>query len=154
MNQGWQTLSFSELTPNTLYALLRLRSAIFVVEQECAYLDLDDLDQQSIHMLLWENDQLSAYQRCLPPGASYPESSIGRIVVNPNFRGKALGHTLVQRGIDFNLKTWPGSGIVIHAQAHLEPFYAELGFVSEGEPHLEDGILHCHMRYVTGRAET
>lgn len=149
MTQGWQTLKFNELTPHTLYTLLRLRSAIFVVEQACAYLDMDDLDQQSTHMLYWEEGALCAYQRCLPPGASYPESSIGRIVVSPNYRGKTMGSALVQRGIDFNLKTWPDSEIVIHAQAHLKDFYGALGFVAEGEPHLEDGIMHCHMRYVT-----
>ncbi|MFK7976255.1 MAG: GNAT family N-acetyltransferase [Halioglobus sp.] len=153
MNDGWQTLRFDELAPETLYAILRLRSEIFVVEQECAYLDMDNLDQQSTHMLMWQSGKLCAYQRCLPPGASYLESSIGRIVVDPTLRGKALGYTLVQRGIDFNTTTWPESGIVIHAQAHLEKFYGRLGFVAEGEAHLEDGILHRNMRYVTAPVE-
>lgn len=151
MPEGWQTLSFEDLTPQTLYAVLRLRSEIFVVEQACAYLDMDNLDQQAVHMLLWESGKLIAYQRCLEPGASYAESSIGRIVVDPAARGQSMGHTLVQRGIDHNFQKWPTIDIVIHAQAHLEKFYGQLGFVAEGEPHLEDGILHCDMRLATAR---
>ncbi len=147
MTERWITFSFAELTTQQLYEVMRLRQQVFVVEQECAYLDLDNLDPQATHMLYRQEEQLSAYQRCLPPGLSYPESSIGRIVVNPAARGQQLGRALVQRGIDFNLETWPQHDIVIHAQAHLQPFYGSMGFVGEGDEHLEDGILHRHMRY-------
>ena len=146
MSDTWQTLEFHALGVEQLYEVLRLRARIFVVEQECAYLDIDDLDQQAFHMLCHRGDSLVAYQRCLPPGVSFAESSIGRIVVDPALRGQAMGRDLVQRGIDFNRQRWPGSDIVINAQAHLEPFYASLGFVGEGETHWEDGILHRHMR--------
>ena len=102
-------------------------------------------------MLYWQGETLGAYQRCLPPGVSYAETSIGRIVVDPSLRGQALGQQLVQRGIDFNLSRWPDVDILINAQAHLEAFYSRLGFVGEGDTHVEDGILHRHMRYTADR---
>jgi ElaA protein len=147
MTLQWQTLSFTELTGTGLYAVLRLRQEVFVVEQNCAYLDLDNLDQHATHMLGMRDGELLAYQRCLPPGLSYPESSLGRIVVCPVVRGQQLGSVLVRRGIEHNLLRWPGSGIRISAQAHLQNFYATLGFVAEGNEYLEDNILHRQMRY-------
>ncbi len=143
----WESTSFSELTLETLYTVLKLRQTVFVVEQNCCYLDLDDLDQHSAHLLAWRNDQLLAYARCLPPGLCYPESSIGRVIVAPTGRGKDLGSELVQRGIDYNLANWPGTGIRIGAQAHLQGFYGALGFVAEGDSYIEDGIPHIHMIY-------
>lgn len=153
MNEHWQTVNFDELSGGALYEVLRLRSSIFVVEQECAYLDMDNLDQQALHMLYWKDQTLCAYQRCLVPGASYEGSSIGRIVVAPECRGENLGRELVQRGITFNFQRWPNHDICIHAQAYLQKFYASLGFVGEGDEHLEDGILHRHMRYAKPRVE-
>ncbi len=147
MTLEWQVLSFSELTGERMYAVLRLRQQVFVVEQNCAYLDLDNLDQQATHMLCLRDGGLLAYQRCLAPGLSYPESSLGRIVVCPAMRGQELGKELVRRGIEHNLLRWPGSGIRINAQAHLQNFYAALGFVAEGNEYLEDNILHRQMRY-------
>jgi ElaA protein len=143
----WDTLLFTELTTPWLYAVLRLRQEVFVVEQRCAFLDLDGLDQQSTHMLCRSGNELLAYLRCLPPGLVYTESALGRIVVCPDMRGQQLGKELVQRGIDHNLSQWPGHGIRISAQSHLQPFYASLGFVGEGEEYLEDDILHRQMRY-------
>jgi ElaA protein len=143
----WQVLSFSELTGEQMYAALRLRQQVFVLEQNCAYLDLDNLDQQATHMLCLRDGGLLAYQRCLAPGLTYPESSLGRIVVCPAMRGQQLGKELVRRGIEHNLLQWPGSGIRINAQAHLQNFYAALGFVAEGNEYLEDNILHKQMRY-------
>lgn len=143
----WQVSAFDALSPRQLYAALRLRQAVFVVEQDCVYQDLDDLDQDSLHLLCWRGGELLATQRCLPPGLSYPESALGRIVVAPAARGLQLGRELVQRGIDHNLAQWPGSGIRIGAQAHLERFYGSLGFVRDGDNYLEDGIPHVHMNY-------
>ncbi len=141
----WDTLDFDELDTAQLYQLLKLRQDVFILEQECFYLDLDDKDQASRHMLCRRDGELLAYQRCLPPGASYAESSIGRIVVSPAGRGMQLGRELVQRGIDHNQQRWPGHPIRIGAQAHLEGFYASLGFETMGEPYMEDGILHVEM---------
>lgn len=146
MAQDWLNTPFASLEAAQLYALLQLRQEVFVVEQNCAYPDLDGLDQQGWHMRCVEGELVLAYQRCLPPGISYPESSLGRIVVSPKARGTGLGRELVQRGIDFNRQQWPESDVYIGAQAYLEAFYGSLGFISEGMPYLEDGILHIHMR--------
>src|SRR5262245_14691867 len=108
MTLKWQTLAFSQLTLESMYAVLRLRQQVFIVEQGCAYLDLDNLDQQAIHMLCTGDGKLLAYQRCLAPGLSFAESSLGRIVVCPSQRGQQLGRELVQRGITHNLSRWPG----------------------------------------------
>jgi len=143
----WQTSAFGELSLEALYAALQLRQAVFVVEQNCPYQDLDDLDKEAFHMLCWRDGKLLATQRCLPPGRCYTQSAIGRIVVSPEARGLKLGRELVQRGIDFNLAQWPGSGIRIGAQAYLLDFYTGLGFVSEEDDYVEDGIPHVHMRY-------
>lgn len=146
MTLHWLNTPFAALDAAQLYALLQLRQEVFVVEQNCAYADLDGLDQQGWHMRCLDGDTVLAYQRCLPPGVSYPESSLGRIVVSPWARGTGLGRNLVQRGIDFNRQQWPQSDIYIGAQAYLEAFYSSLGFVSEGGSYLEDGIPHLHMR--------
>jgi ElaA protein len=143
----WHTLTFPELGPERLYAVLRLRQEVFTVEQDCVYLDIDNRDQGATHMLCMEGETLLAYQRCLPPGAEREESGLGRIVVSPGMRGRRLGRELVQRGIEHNTRRWPGRDILINAQAHLQPFYASLGFVPEGEEYLEDGIPHRRMRY-------
>ena len=146
MTPRWLNTPFRALDAAELYALLQLRQSVFVVEQNCPYPDLDGLDQQGWHMRCLRGDVVQAYQRCLPPGVAYAESSLGRIVVNPDVRGTGLGRELVQRGIDFNRQQWPQTDIYIGAQAYLLGFYSSLGFVSEGEPYLEDGILHIHMR--------
>jgi len=141
----WQTTAFGQLSVHQLYAALRLRQEIFVVEQDCVFLDTDGLDQDSIHMLCWRNDELLACQRCLKPGLAYSQSSIGRIAVSAAARGVQLGRELVSRGIAYNLQTWPDSDIRIGAQARLEAFYSSLGFVVDGDCYMEDGIEHVHM---------
>lgn len=146
MNLQWHILSFADLGADRLYAVLRLRQRVFVVEQDCAYLDLDDRDQQAIHILGGTRDGILAYLRCIPPGRDGPDSQLGRIVVDPAARGHKLGRQLVERGIAHNRSRWPGSDIRISAQAHLQGFYAALGFAAEGEEYLEDGIPHRRMR--------
>jgi ElaA protein len=143
----WKILHFAELSSQWLYAMLRLRQNVFVVEQQCAYQDIDDLDQSATHILCMREASLLAYQRCLPPGLSYPESSLGRIVVCPTMRGQQLGRELVRRGVAHNLALWPDSGIRINAQAHLQPFYSSLGFIGEGSEYLLDNIPHRQMCY-------
>ena len=141
----WQTALFDELSTHQLYTVMRLRQEVFVLEQNCIYPDLDGLDIESTHIMCWEDGELLAYLRCLGPGLSYPQSSIGRIVVSPRARGRDLGRELVKQGIAYNLKAWPDSDIKIGAQAYLEKFYTDLGFVTAGEPYMEDGIEHVHM---------
>lgn len=156
MNDLWHTASFGELALEQLYAVLRLRQEIFVVEQDCVYPDLDGLDLQAVHIFCTQGPLPVAYQRCLPPGLRYPDSSLGRIVVHPDRRGTGLGRQLVQQGIDHNLARWPGNDIVISAQAHLQSFYNSMGFNAEGREYSEDGIPHRQMRYTALRipAET
>ena len=145
MADRWQVTEFERLPNTQLYALLRLRQEVFCVEQNCIYLDMDNLDQQATHMLCWRDSQLMAYLRALPPGLCFPESSLGRIVVASAARGTKLGHELVQRGIQFNVEKWPDSNIQIGAQAHLSDFYGGLGFETVGDEYMEDGIPHIHM---------
>tara|TARA_R110001599_G_scaffold353459_1_gene592471 strand:+ start:176958 stop:177413 length:456 start_codon:yes stop_codon:yes gene_type:complete len=147
MNYQWQTTEFAGLNGAALYAVLRLRQDVFVVEQDCRYQDIDNLDQGAVHILCWQEGELLAYQRCLPPGTHFVESAIGRIVVSPQARGRKLGKELVTRGIDHNLLRWQDHSIRINAQAYLEAFYADLGFVSAGEVFDEDGIAHIQMVY-------
>ncbi len=145
MTLHWQTTDFDGLSKRQLYAILRLRQEVFAVEQTSIYVDPDGLDLDAIHMAAWDGDQLLAYQRCLPPGLQESESTLGRIVVAPDARGRDLGRDLVRRGIAHNLATWPGINIRIHAQAYLERFYSELGFVTEGELYDLDSIPHLEM---------
>tara|TARA_R110001592_G_scaffold363393_1_gene687209 strand:- start:49794 stop:50249 length:456 start_codon:yes stop_codon:yes gene_type:complete len=147
MNYQWQTTEFAGLNGAALYAVLQLRQDVFVVEQDCRYQDIDNLDQGAVHMLCWQEGELLAYQRCLAPGTHFVESAIGRIVVSPQARGRKLGKELVTRGIDHNLLRWQDHGIRINAQAYLEAFYADLGFVSAGDVFDEDGIAHIQMVY-------
>jgi ElaA protein len=154
MTVHWKTVAFEQLGLDELYALLRLRQEVFVVEQECVYQDLDDKDQAGLHMLGYDGQALVGYVRCLPPGASYADaSSIGRIVVAPGKRGTGLGRELVRRGIDHNRATWPGFAICINAQSYLRRFYTSLGFEAEGDEYLEDGILHVKMRLRAAAAQ-
>jgi ElaA protein len=147
MTYCWQTAEFNELSLLELYALMRLRQLVFVVEQESIYLDLDDLDQAAAHILCWQGDRLLAYLRCLAPGASFAESAIGRIVVAPKARGRNLGRELVRRGVSYNLQRWPDTNIRINAQSYLEDFYRNLGFAVASARYLEDGIPHIQMLY-------
>jgi len=147
MNYQWQTSDFAGISTHELYAALRLRQQVFCVEQDCAYLDLDNLDQEAVHMLCWQGDQLLAYQRCLAPGTSCRESALGRIVVSGMARGRNLGRELVQRGIRHNIDRWPSQDIRINAQAYLQDFYQQLGFLAEGDIYDEDGIPHIQMVY-------
>jgi ElaA protein len=149
----WKTAHFDELSTSELYAALRLRQEIFVVEQNCVYLDADGLDQNAVHILCWQQGELMACLRALAPGVSYPQSSLGRIVVSPLARGLKLGLELVERGIAYNLETWPESDIRIGAQAYLEAFYSSLGFVVDGDSYIEDGIKHIHMNLARTQVE-
>lgn len=145
MSHQWQVLSFDELSTTQLYKIMQLRQRVFVVEQDCIFLDLDGLDQEAFHILCWRGNELIAYQRSLPPGCGFPDSALGRITVAPEARGLSLGRELVQRGLDYNFSSWPDHDIQIGAQVYLESFYSSLGFVSCNDEYIEDGIPHIHM---------
>lgn len=133
------------LSTMDLYEILKEREAVFVVEQQCAYQEVDGCDPQSWHLRVYADGALAAYARVVDPGLKYEEPSIGRVLTLAAFRSLKIGRALVAEAIAFTEKTHPGRGIRIGAQARLEGFYASLGFRSVGEPYDEDGILHVDM---------
>ncbi|MGY4538740.1 ElaA protein [Mucilaginibacter sp. UYNi724] len=137
--------SFAELSVNELYELLRLRSEVFVVEQNCVFLDQDNKDQKCQHVLVYTNDKLAAYSRLLPAGLSYAEVSIGRVITSPEARGSGLGRKLMELSIRGCNDLFGPTTIRIGAQTYALPFYKSLGFVAEGERYDEDGIEHVEM---------
>jgi ElaA protein len=145
----WQWLLFNELSRDQLYEILKVRQAVFTVEQDCAYQDADGLDQVSWHLLGWRKDpdekKLVAYLRVVVPGSKYPEPSIGRILVARSVRRTGIGKTLMREAITRTLTEYPGSSIRISAQQHLENFYLAFGFTTVSEPYDEDGIPHVEM---------
>lgn len=143
----WIHKGFHELSPSELYQILALRSAIFVLEQTCLYQDMDNLDQDCIHLMGIDsaNKQLAAYARMVPPGVSFPELSIGRIIIAQAYRGRGMGIELVQRSINLCRELYEPQAIRIGAQAHLQSFYGSLGFIPDGEVYDEDGIDHIEM---------
>ena len=136
---------FLELSASELYDVLRLRSEVFVVEQNCVFLDQDDKDQYCQHLSLFSDGKLAAYSRLVPAGVSYEEISIGRVVTSPAFRGTGLGRELMERSIIACEELFAKAPIRIGAQTYALPFYASLGFVPEGEVYDEDGIEHIEM---------
>ncbi len=137
--------AFTELNTTELYQILKLRSEVFVVEQHCAYQDIDDKDQNSYHLMCFVNDHLAGYTRLLPPGVSYDEASIGRVVIGPDFRRLTLGKQLMENSIASCEELFGSSTIRIGAQTYLKKFYNALGFIETGEPYDEDGIPHIEM---------
>jgi ElaA protein len=135
---------FNSLTVKELYTILRLRSEIFVVEQNCVFLDMDNKDQSCQHLMLYHNKELMAYARIVPPGLSYEQASIGRIVSSSAARGKGFGKQLLQLAIDNCKRLHGNKPIKIGAQLYLKEFY-EFGFVISSEVYDEDGIDHVEM---------
>ncbi|GAA4430432.1 GNAT family N-acetyltransferase [Pontibacter saemangeumensis] len=138
---------FDALTPQELYALLRLRSEVFVVEQNCIFQDLDNKDQKCHHVLLYDAaGALVAYARLVPPGVSYPsEMSIGRIITRMQVRGTGVGKQLLDMAIDACHDLYGNGPIKIGAQLYARKFYESFGFVQSGEVYDEDGIDHIEM---------
>ena len=145
MHLHWVLKKFDELTPHQLYAILQLRNAVFVVEQACVFQDADDKDQGSYHLMGFDADTLVAYTRLLPPGLTYEQSSIGRVVTAPAVRRYGVGKKLMQRSIDEVYRLFGAGPIKIGAQLYLKTFYESFGFVQTGAVYLEDGIEHIHM---------
>ena len=145
----WQWSSFDELSLHELYEVLKVRQAIFVVEQDCAYLDADGLDQVAWHLIGWHEDagmkKIVAYLRVVFPGKKFPEPSIGRVLVTPESRKKGLGKQLTSEAIARIANEYPNAAIRISAQQYLEKFYSEFGFKTISKPYEEDGIPHIEM---------
>lgn len=137
--------SFQELTIDELHDLMRLRSEVFVVEQDCVYQDIDGKDRKALHVLGFYENELAAYSRCFQPGDYFEEAAIGRIVVDERFRDKGLGHQIVDASIEAIQKAYNTSRIKLSAQTYLIDFYTSHGFKATGEEYLEDGIPHIAM---------
>jgi ElaA protein len=142
----WHLKLFNELTSFELYAILRLRNEVFVVEQNCVYQDCDDKDPSCYHLMAFDdNANLVAYTRIVPPGISYKEPSIGRVVTSPRVRRTGLGVELMVRSVNAVKQLFGEQPIRIGAQYYLLNFYQSLGFCEEGEIYDEDGIKHIEM---------
>ena len=141
MDLRWHDRAFEQLGVAELYAIVSLRERVFIVEQTCVYLDADGLDPTSHHLWAAAADAIHAYLRIVPAGVKFAELSIGRVIVAPEARGTGLGKELMHRG----LAIAGDVPVRISAQAHLQDFYRELGFVAASEIYDEDGIPHVEM---------
>ncbi len=142
---GWRFARFDELTPREVHDVLQLRAAVFVVEQACAFQDVDGADPSAWHLLGSRAGELMAYSRLVPAGVKFAEVSIGRVVTSAALRGTGWGRELMRESLSRADKLWPGQPIRIGAQHRLERFYRDFGFVQASEPYDEDGIVHIEM---------
>ena len=141
----WSLSSLTELDSSSLYDVFTLRERVFIVEQNCAYLDCDGRDRVALHLLgRMPEGALVAYARLLPPGVRFEEASIGRVVTAPEVRRMGFGRPLMHEAIA-RARAAFGGALRISAQRYVERFYAELGFVACSEPYDEDGIAHIDM---------
>jgi ElaA protein len=136
--------SFHQLTPKELYDILRLRSEVFVVEQKCIFLDMDNKDQYCDHVMIYA-DRLAATSRLVPPGVSYAEMSVGRIVSHPSMRGLGAGKLLMEASLRLLFERFGKGPVKIGAQYYLKKFYESYGFVQCSGIYDEDGIDHILM---------
>jgi len=137
--------TFDELSTKELYQILRLRSEVFVVEQDCVYQDLDNKDQKALHVLGIKNDEVVAYTRIFKPGDYFENVSIGRVVVAIEQRKFGYGKEIMKASLAIIEERFPRTPVEISAQSYLLKFYSDLGFSAFGEEYLEDGIPHTRM---------
>ena len=142
----WVTKKFDVLSVIELYQILRLRSEIFVVEQNCVYQDLDNKDQKALHLFGEYDGKIIAYSRLFKAGDYFDCSSIGRVVVAANYRDKKFGHELIKQGIAEIRNHFNEENITISAQLYLKKFYETHGFIQTSEMYLEDDIPHIEMK--------
>ena len=136
---------YQDLGPDRLYEILKLRSEVFVVEQKCAYQDLDNKDEKALHLLGEENNKIIAYTRIFRKGDFFKNSSIGRVLVKKEYRNKDYGRKIMISSIEKLKKDPKEEKIELSAQKYLLKFYSELGFEKTGEEYLEDNIPHVKM---------
>lgn len=143
----WRWKRFDQLDVHELQNIYRARQIVFVVEQQCAFLDADGCDENACHLAAWSAAwrEPLAYARVLDPGVKFAEVSIGRVATTGVGRGTGLGRELMRRALALTAERWPGAGIRISAQSRLEAFYAGFGFEVAGERYMEDGIVHTEM---------
>jgi ElaA protein len=143
----WQDLHHSALSVSDLYSVLALRNAVFIVEQNCPYQDIDgdDLLGENRHLLGWREGKLVAYARILKSENELEPVVIGRVIIDSAVRGEKLGYKLMERAMASCEQHWPQSTVYLGAQAHLQSFYANFGFKPVTEVYDEDGIPHIGM---------
>lgn len=142
----WQLYTFEQFDLWRLYSVLRARVAVFVLEQDCPYQDLDGLDEAGLHLVGWgPGPSVAAYARVLPPGTRFQQPSIGRVLTATQVRRTGLGRALMRRAIEVSREHWPTHPIRLSAQCYLERFYEGLGFSVVSQPYEEDGIPHVEM---------
>ena len=146
----WRWKAFEDLTAAEVYAMLAARSAVFVIEQNCLYGDIDGLDSDAWHLFAFgpgeKKPALAGYLRVLLPDADDTDIRIGRVLTTAEFRGIGVGNAMLERSLTHIRAQWPGTPIRLHAQAHLQGFYGAFGFTPVSEIHEEDGIPHVWMR--------
>lgn len=141
----FRTHSFKSLTPERLHDILRLRCEVFIVEQAAPYADIDGLDPEAVHLCMLKSDKLIGYTRILAPGIKFPEATMGRIVLSPEYRGKSLGRTLITQAlVEINTR-FPNAPICIEAREDLQPLYKTMGFNPASEPYDWAGIMYVKM---------
>ena len=145
MQIQWLLKKFEELTPYQLYAVLQLRSEVFVVEQNCVFVDADNKDQKAYHLMGFDTTKLVAYTRLVAPGEMYEQASIGRVVTSSSVRGSGIGKELMNQSIEAVYGLFGIQHIKIGAQLYLKKFYESLGFRQVSVVYLEDGIEHIYM---------
>ncbi|MEM7485373.1 MAG: GNAT family N-acetyltransferase [Bacteroidota bacterium] len=138
--------TFNELSNKELYDIMRLRSEVFVVEQNCIYQDLDDKDQKALHIFGKKDEKVVAYTRIFKPGDYFDVTSIGRVVVAKEERKYGYGKLIMEASLEEISKRFSDVAVELSAQTYLVKFYTDLGFVSYGEEYLEDGIPHIRMK--------
>ena len=143
---NWSFKKFDDLTSHELYSVLQLRNEVFVVEQNGVFQDADNKDQDSHHLMGWDNETLVAYSRIVPSGIAYDSfPSIGRVVTSPKMRRTGIGKTLMRQSIEELQKLLGKNSIKLGAQLYLKKFYESFGFVQSSEVYIEDGIPHIEM---------
>ena len=142
----WRLRAFDALAVDELYAILRLRQDVFIVEQKCAYADADGLDARALHLFAVDGDGAVACARLFAPGVRRDEAVIGRVVTAARVRNSGLGRELMRRAIDAVQSAHGRSAIWLGAQKYLQRFYESFGFVRDGDDYLEDDIPHLPMR--------
>ncbi|MDE2428643.1 MAG: GNAT family N-acetyltransferase [Burkholderiales bacterium] len=141
----WQCSAFADLTTTQLHAIYAARSSVFVVEQHCVYQDIDGNDPACHHLIAWNGNEVAAYLRIVPPGLTFPEPALGRVLSTSDWRGNGTGKQLIANGIKALRAIYPGQPVRIGAQAYLEKFYGSFGFVTVSDVYLEDDIPHIEM---------
>lgn len=142
---SWKCSFFKDLTASELYAIIKLRNEVFVVEQNCVFQDADDKDQKCYHLTGLAGNELAAYARLVPAGVSYDYPSIGRIVTSFKYRNTGAGKALLHKAIKQCNLLFGEQTIKIGAQLYLKNFYESFGFKQIRDIYDEDGIPHIEM---------